>query len=127
MWLIDIGPTILSARVLGSKQVLSYRRFDTKRNTSIKSVLLLKLSDTNHDISGICNKTISANMKGRQNHRKKKNVRKQFFEMRNILFLVSCFFWSTCFFQPSLVHGFKGLMPFPEGKTDKSIFVFSWV
>ena len=68
----------------------------------------------NHENLWSCDKTISVIMKDRQNHRKRKNVKIQFFQMRDIIFLLGL---SCCLMQHlPYSNGFKGLMPFPEGK-----------
>jgi hypothetical protein len=74
----------------------------------------IHLIDSNHDNLWIYNKTISViAMKERQNHRKRKHVKIHFFQMRDIIFLLSL---SCCFLQLPSTNGFKGLMPFPEGE-----------
>ena len=57
--------------------------------------------------------TVSVTMKERQNHRKRKNIKVHVFQTKDIIFLLSL----SCFiFQLPSSYGFKGLMPFPEGK-----------
>ena len=69
--------------------------------------------------------TVSVTMKERQNHRKRKNIKVHVFQTKDIIFLLSL----SCFiFQLPSSYGFKGLMPFPEGKKKlwNSPLIYNW-
>ena len=69
--------------------------------------------------------TVSVTMKERQNHRKRKNIKVHVFQTKDIIFLLSL----SCFiFQLPSSYGFKGLMPFPEGKKTlwNSPLIYNW-